>query len=138
MKRWQAKQMGMTRTWRLLSILPALAGWIVLAGCNGGAPGKNATETPSADNRSKLDPALSMTIQNSNSAAQTVDVLIRTRGEIDARQRATLESQGARIGSVIGDVVTAAVPLQAVSRIAELEFVVRIEMSKQQRLRQVH
>jgi len=126
--------MGMTRTWRLL----ALAGWIVLVGCNGGAPGKNAAETPTADNRSKLDAALSVAIQDSTSAAQTIDVLIRTRGKIDARQLAALESQGARIGSVIGDVVTAAVPLQAVSRIAELEFVVRIEMSKQQRLRQVH
>ncbi|MGE5240813.1 MAG: hypothetical protein ACM3NI_04130 [Bacteroidota bacterium] len=126
--------MGMTRTWRLL----ALAGWIVLAGCNGGAPGKNATETPTADNRSKLDADLSMAIQNSTSAAQTIDVLIRTRGKIDARQLAALESQGARIGSVIGDVVTATVPLQSVSRIADLEFVVRIEMSKKQRLRQVH
>jgi len=126
--------MGMTRTWRLL----ALAGWIVLAGCNGGAPGKNAAETPTADNRSKLDAALSVAIQDSTSAAQTIDVLIRTRGKIDARQLAALESQGARIGSVIGDVVTATVPLQSVSRIADLEFVVRIELSKKQRLRQVH
>ena len=126
--------MGMTRTWRLL----ALAGWIVLAGCNGGAPGKNAAETPTADNRSKLDAALSVAIQDSTSAAQTIDVLIRTRGKIDARQLAALESQGARIGSVLGDVVTATVPLQSVSRIADLEFVVRIELSKKQRLRQVH
>jgi hypothetical protein len=135
MQRQWANPVEMTRAWRLLFILPALAGWILLAGCNGGAPGKNATETPTADNRSKLDPALSMTIQNSNSATQTVGVLIRTRGEIDARQRAALESRGARIGSVIGDVVTATVSLQAVSRIADLEFVVRIEMSKAQRLR---
>ena len=135
MQRQWANPVGMTRAWRLLFILPALAGWILLAGCNGGAPGKNATETPTADNRSKLDPALLMTIQNSNSAAQTVGVLIHTRGEIDARQRAALESRSARIGSVSGDVVTATVPVQAVSGIADLEFVLRIEMSKAQRLR---
>ena len=125
----------MTRTWRLLSIVPALAGWLMLAGCNGGAPGRNAAETSATGQQSKLDPALSMTIQNSTSPAQTVDVLIRTRGEIDSRQRVALESQGARIGSVIGDVVTATVPLQAVPGIADLEFVVRVEMSKAQRLR---
>jgi len=85
--------------------------------------------------RSKLDPSLSMMLRQPGSAAQAVDVLIRTRGEIDAARRATLESRGARIGSVIGDVVTATLPLQAVSGIADLEFVVRIEVSKAQRLR---
>ena len=138
MKRSQVNPTGMTRTWRLLFILPALTGWIALAGCSGATPGGNAMETPSTHSQSKMDPALSLAIKNSRSPIQTVDVLIRTRGEIDATQRAAIESRGARIGSVIGDVVTATVPVQAVSGITDLEFVVRIEMSKAQRLRQVH
>lgn len=135
MKRWRANPVGMTSIRRWLFILPALAAWTALAGCSGGSSGERAADTPPVHGQSKLDPALSMTIRNSSSAARTVGVLIRTRGEIDARQRAALESRGARIGSVSGDVVTATVPLQAVDRIADLEFVVRIEMSKAQRLR---
>ena len=136
MMRWQANPAGMTRSRRLLPLLALLAGWTVLAGCSGGAPGRHASETSSTGVPSKIDPALSMTMQAPGSAKQDVDVLIRTRGEIDATRRAALEGRGARIGSVMGDVVTATIPVSAVSGIAGLEFVMRIELSKAQRLRQ--
>jgi hypothetical protein len=83
----------------------------------------------------KIDPELIMTIQQSGQPEQPLDVLIRTQGTIDATQRAALEERGARIGSVMGDVLTARVTARAVAGIADLEFVVHIEISKQQRLR---
>lgn len=136
MKRWQANPTGITRSRRLLPLLTLLAGCMALAACSGGAPSRHTPETPSTDVPSKIDPALSMTLQDPGTAGQDIDVLIRTRGEIDATQRAALEGRGARIGSVIGDVVTATIPVSAVSGIAGLEFVMRIELSKAQRLRQ--
>lgn len=136
MKRWQTNPTGITRSRRLLPLLTLLAGCMALAGCSGGAPSRHASETPSTGVPSKIDPALSMTLQDPGTAGQDINVLIRTRGEIDASQRAALEGRGARIGSVIGDVVTATIPVSAVSGIAGLEFVMRIELSKAQRLRQ--
>ena len=136
MKRWQANPTGITRSRRLLPLLTLLAGCMALAACSGGAPSRHTPETPSTDVPSKIDPALSMTLQDPGTAGQDIDVLIRTRGEIDATQRAALEGRGVRIGSVIGDVVTATIPVSAVSGIAGLEFVIRIELSRAQRLRQ--
>lgn len=119
----------------MLFILPLLTGCVAVAGCSADAPSKHARETSSTASRSKLDPSLSMMLQQPGSAAQAIDVLIRTRDEIDAAQRAALESQGASVGSVIGDVVTAKVPVSALPGIAGLDFVVRIEPSRAQRLR---
>jgi hypothetical protein len=126
------------RVWQLWTVMLGLAGFAGLAGCSGEAPGNGAPETSAVMNQEKIDPALRLTVQQSErreQPAQVVAVLIRTRGELDATKRRTLESQGARIGSVMGDVLTASVPVRAVSAIANLEFVVRVELSKQQRLR---
>jgi len=125
----------MTRVRGWLSSLMLLAGCAALAGCSGDVPGRNAPEAASSG--AKIDPALSMTIRDPGSAGQDIDVLIRTRGGIDAARRAALESRGARIGSVTGDVVTARIPVAALPGIAGLDFVVRIELSRKQRLRQV-
>lgn len=134
MRRGRTGTTGMTRSWRAVSFLTLLAGWAALTACHGDAASRNAP-TASAAASSKLDPALSITLHESGSAQQDVDVLIRTRGAVDAARRAALESRGARIGSVTGDVVTARIPLSALSGVAALDFVVRIELSRQQRLR---
>jgi hypothetical protein len=137
MKRWQGNPYGMTRARGWLSSLMLLAGCAALAGCSGDTPARNAPQAPSSGASSKIDPALSLTLHEPGSAGQDIDVLIRTRGGIDAARRAALESRGARIGSVIGDVVTARIPAAALPGIAGLDFVVRIELSRKQRLRQV-
>jgi hypothetical protein len=123
------------RIYRMLPIVLGLLGFMELAGCNGETKSNKVLETSSAMNQQKIDPALLMTIQQSGQPEQPMDVLIRTQGTIDATQRAALEGRGARIGSVMGDVLTARVPARAVAGIANLEFVVRIEISRQQRLR---
>jgi hypothetical protein len=123
------------RTYRMLLIILGLVGFMGLAGCNGETTSKNILETSSAMNQQKIDPALLMTIQQSGGPEQPVEVLIRTQGAIDATQRSALEERGARISSVMGDVLTARIPAGAVAGIANLEFVVHIEISKQQRLR---
>jgi hypothetical protein len=123
------------RFYRMLPIVLGLVGFMGLAGCNGETTSNKLLETSSAMNQQKIDPALLMTIQQSGQPEQPMDVLIRTQGAIDATQRAALEGRGASIGSVMGDVLTARVPVRAVAGIANLEFVVRIELSRQQRLR---
>jgi hypothetical protein len=123
------------RFYRMLPIVLGLVGFMGLAGCNGETTSNKLLETSSAMNQQKIDPALLMTIQQSGQPEQPVDILIRTQGAIDTTQRAALEGRGARIGSVMGDVLTARVPSRAVAGIANLEFVVRIEISRQQRLR---
>jgi hypothetical protein len=122
--------MGTRQAWRVRLVMLGAVGLLALAGCIG--------ESTRKDTQDKLDPALKLAIQSVESATQPaprVDVLIRTRDEIDIAQHDALESSGARIGSVMGDVLTASVPLRAVNEIASLDFVVYIEMSKQQRLR---
>lgn len=125
----------MKRIYLILPVILGMAGMLDLAGCNGETPSNKILETSSAMNQQKIDPALLMTIQKSGQPEQPMEVLIRTQGAIDATQRAALEERGARIGSVMGDILTAKVPARAVAGIANLEFVVRIEISKQQRLR---
>jgi len=125
-------------TERIYPMLPVILGLVALmglAGCNGETTGNKVLETSSSMNQQKIDPALLMSIQQSGQPEQPMDVLIRTQGAIDATQRAALEGRGARIGSVMGDVLTARIPAGAVAGIANLEFVIRIEISKQQRLR---
>jgi hypothetical protein len=123
------------RIYLMLSVILGLVGLMALSGCNGATASNKASETSLAMIQQKVDPALLMTIQQSAQPEQPFDVLIRTQGTIDATQRAALEQRGARIGSVLGDVLTASVPARAVAGIADLEFVVHIEISKQQRSR---
>ncbi|WP_372522885.1 hypothetical protein [Sulfuricaulis sp.] len=122
----------------MLAIMLGLIGLMELAGCSGETAGVKAQEISTTMNQEKIDPALLMTIHESElteKPAQTIEVLIRTRGEINAKQRDVLEKEGAMIGSVMGDILTARIPVPAVSRIASLEFVVHVEMSRKQRLR---
>lgn len=126
------------RAWWVLVIMLGLIGLMELAGCSGETAGIKARETSTTMNQEKIDPALQMAIHDSElteKPAQVVEILIRTRGEIDARQRDVLEREGVMIGSVMGDILTARIPVHAVSRIASLEFVVHMEMSRKQRLR---
>ena len=123
------------RIYLILPVILGMVGMLELAGCIGETTSNKVLKTSSTMNQQKIDPALLMTIQQSGQPEHPMDVLIRTQGAIDATQRAALEGQGARIGSVMGDVLTARVPARAVAGIANLEFVVYIEISRQQRLR---
>lgn len=130
--------MEMTRIWPRLPVMLGLAGFMVLAGCNSETASNNVQIGTMTLGAEKIDPALLAVVQDpepGRQAATYVDVLIRTRGEVNAAQRAALEAKGARIGSVMGDVLNASVPVQAVSGMASLDFVLRLELSRTQRLR---
>ena len=117
------------RIWRVKRIMLGLVGLLALAGCIG--------ESIRNDTQDKIDPALKLVIQaveSGNQPESEVNVLIRTRDEMDITQHNALERNGVRIGSVMGDVLTASVPVRAVTEIASLDFVVYIEMSKKLRL----
>ena len=126
------------RIYRMFPVLLGLVGLMAFVGCSGETAGIKTQDTSTTMSQEKMDSALLMAVQESGSTgkpAQLVEVLIRTRGGIDAKQRDVLEREGVVIGSVMGDVLTARVPVHAVSRIARLEFVVYMEMSRKQRLR---
>ena len=127
--------MDSERYYRMLAVIPGLMAFMVLAGCNGETTNIKDMEPSASMSQQKIDPALLLTVQQSGNPEQPMEVLIRTQGVINAAQRAALERRGARIGSVMGDVLTARVASHDVTGIADLEFVVRIEMSRQQRLR---
>ncbi len=46
-----------------------------------------------------------------------------------------IEKEGGKIGSVIGDIMTVKIPVKALSKIADFDFVVYIEQAKKQQLR---
>ncbi|MGB3941038.1 MAG: hypothetical protein WBK96_06065 [Candidatus Manganitrophaceae bacterium] len=86
----------------------------------------------------KIDPMLRMEIERLASLARTdeeIDLLIRTRMEINPSERAEIEKRGGKIGSVIGDILTVRIEAGAVLEIADLEFVVSIEKAKRLRLK---
>lgn len=74
-------------------------------------------------------------LKQSQRSQQEIQVLVQTRGEINVAQRTALEKKGAKIGSVLGDVLTATVPARDILEITRLDFVIHIEMSKPERLR---
>ncbi len=89
-------------------------------------------------NEGKIDPSLLIEIEKLKSEQQPdreIDVLIRTQKEINNLERAAIEKKDGKIGSVIGDILTARIPARAISEIAGLEFIVYIEKSKRQQRR---
>jgi hypothetical protein len=88
-------------------------------------------------NREKIDPALWVEMESGRSdrSGREIGLLIRTKKEIDAAERGEIEKRNGKIGSVIGDIVTARAPIDAVPAIAGLDFVVYIEKAKRMRLR---
>lgn len=92
----------------------------------------------STSNSNKIDPSLVMEIERLKSAQQLneeIEVIIRTKAKISATERAEIERNGGKIGSVIGDIFTARIPAQAISKIAGLKFILYIEKSKKQQIR---
>jgi hypothetical protein len=61
---------------------------------------------------------------------QMLSVLIRTASEISPDQEALLKVKGVSINSKLGSVISAGIPAGLVRDVAELEFVVRIELAK--------
>lgn len=99
-----------------------------------GATGESRSAMP---NREKIDPALSVEMENGRSggADQEIGLLVRTKRPIDDAEKGEIEKRG-KIGSVIGDIVTLRAPIDSIPAIASLDFVAYIEKAKRLRLRQ--
>ena len=85
-----------------------------------------------------MDPSLLIEMDRLKSAQQLneeIEVIIRTKEEISAAERVEIERNGGKIGSVIGDIITARIPAHAISKMASMEFIVYIEKAKKQQLR---
>lgn len=87
--------------------------------------------------KNKIDPSILLDIKRlkaSHRMNEVIEVIIRTKKEITATEKAEIERNGGKISSVIGDIFTAKIPAQAISKIANLDFVVYIEKAKKQQL----
>lgn len=112
---------------------------VIVLGCStaNGTPQALSQNTPSK-NMNKIDPSILIEIKKHESiqqADQEIEALIRTKREVTAVEKGVIEKEGGRIGSVIGDIVTVRVPVKALSKIADLDFVIYIEKAKKQQLR---
>jgi hypothetical protein len=58
------------------------------------------------------------------------DVLIRTTREVSTDDRVALESLGAIVRTVAGDILTANVPVDRLTELADLEVVAYVEVSR--------
>jgi hypothetical protein len=87
--------------------------------------------------REKVDPALLAEMEGAPSVQpeKKIGVLVRTKKKIDEIEKKEIEKRGGEIGSVIGDVASLQLPIEAVPSIAALDFVISIEKAKKQRLR---
>lgn len=91
----------------------------------------NSVEAPilSPDSR-KLGANLRLRLNTPSAETERVNILLRTNGTLTDAQRTQLETLGAEVRTVAGDIVTAAIDLQQITAISELDFVSYIELSQ--------
>jgi hypothetical protein len=91
----------------------------------------NSVEEPvlSPDSR-KLGANLRLRLNTPSATPERVNILLRTNGTPTDAQRTQLETLGAEIRTVAGDIVTAAIDLQQIIALSELDFVSYIELSQ--------
>lgn len=78
---------------------------------------------------SKLSPATKLLMTQAKESSQ-VDAILRCAGSLTDSQRGELEAAGARIRSTASDVLTAEIPVASLDRIADLDFVLYIDISR--------
>ncbi len=95
-----------------------------------GAPPRSTDTEPVSR---KVDPSLLAQINNlptDQRTGQEIDVIIRTKGQMSAFERAQIEKMGGPVSSVLGDIAVARVPVGRIADIARLDFVIYIEKAK--------
>jgi hypothetical protein len=96
-------------------------------------PAINSCSSSAVDSvESKFNPALKQKIVQAekNNSEELIDVFIKTDTELDSVKKTELEKTGIRIGSIEGQIVTAAGNYKQIIAAAKLEFVNRIELSQ--------
>jgi hypothetical protein len=83
------------------------------------------------EHSAKLSPATKLRLSEMRTGENPVlNVLVRTDGSLDPAQRSQLESTGATVRTVAGDVTTVLIPFDGLSQLASLEFVSYVEVSR--------
>ena len=116
--------------------LLVIFGFAVVLGCAPCSGNRQAfQQNMPVNNRNKIDAGILTDIKSNQRAGQEVSILIKTKAEITAVQKGMIEKEGGRIGSVIGDIITVTTPIEAVSKIANFDFVVYIEKARRHKSR---
>ena len=87
-----------------------------------------AREKLSSDARQLID-AMALDQGAVETPAET-DVLVRTKRQVSSDDRSALESLGATVRTVAGDILTARVPVDRLDELAELDVVTYVEISR--------
>lgn len=92
----------------------------------------NSVKEPvlSPEKSRKLGANLRLRLNTPSTKTEQVSILLRTNGTLTDEQRTQLETLGAEVRTVAGDIVTATVVLEQVLVISELDFVGYIELSQ--------
>ena len=86
---------------------------------------------PMSDPSLKFSPETKRYLNQSAIAGNVpVRVILRTRQPLEQEQRTQLQTVGAEIGTVAGDIVTVTISFQFLLSLAELDFVTAIELSR--------
>jgi hypothetical protein len=121
-----------------------IAGVVLLAGSGcptlgpqgAGTPG--STEVIRPGSRAKLSPGLLLEIEKnerSEGRLRELEVLVRTREVMRPAEKSAVETLGGRIGSVTGNIATVTIATEKVEKLAGLQFIISLELSRKQRLK---
>jgi len=119
--------------------LTALTGVVLAAlACSGLSPSTLAAPPPSI--QAKLDPTLLRRLNDINRRGQSdqrLSVLVRTASDITPDQERQLGRLGMTIRSKSGIILSATLPASSILTVAALNFIVRLELAKRLKPREV-
>jgi hypothetical protein len=85
----------------------------------------------------KVDPHLRAALRQESAqalGAESVHVLLKCAAPLSHEQKKQLASLGVRLQAEAGAIVTATIPGQAITKVAKLDYVVYLELSKERKI----
>ncbi len=78
----------------------------------------------------KFDTALKQKIQDINKSSEEISVIGKCNKEITTEMKKVLGNSGAMIGTITGDLFTASGNTEKIKKLAEIDFVISLELSQ--------
>jgi hypothetical protein len=120
----------------LILMALAFAGMAAMIACSTGRP-RNNPSLPAKEKAvmsqysSKLSPGTKRHLAELKPEENPeVAVMLRVRDGLTPDRQSQIEALGGKVVSLIGDVVTANIPSRALLKLAELDFIVYVEISR--------